>query len=141
MRRKLLHWLLTALFLAVLGVRLKQHYSFPHSNGFLLEIGNLTPPDNCEFKIPLVLHVSDDHTLRLNEEPEPRELLRQRLEQILAMRLRPELYIDPDPQVTVQELAKILDLATPSDGSIHLKLVTPANRAQSCVDFRPGPAT
>ena len=140
MSRKLVHWIVSIVFLAVLAIRLEQHFRSPHSTGFMLEVGNFTPPENCEFRIPLVLHVSATRELRLNSEPETPEQLSKRLALILKGRIQPVLYVLPDRDLTMQEFAEILELVRESNSDVSIRLITRGNRKYSCIDYQYGPA-
>lgn len=140
MGRKLVHWIVMIVFLAVLAIRLEQHFRSPQSAGFMLEVGNFTPPENCEFRIPLVLHVSAKRELRLNSEPETRDQLSSRLTQILKERVRPVLYVLADGDLTMQEFAEIVEIARESNNKVQIRLVTAGNRKYSCIDYQAGPA-
>jgi biopolymer transport protein ExbD len=140
MRRKSFHWAVIIVFFAVLAFQLERHFRSPRSTGFLLEVGSSVPPENCEFNIPLVLHISADRALRLNLEPVPKNRLTERLSLILRERHRPVLYVQIDTEITVQELAEILEAARQSDNNVSFRLVTPGNRKYSCIDYQPGPA-
>ena len=141
MRWKRLFWVLIAVFSVVLVFRLKKSYSNPRSTGFLVRTGDFDPSENCEFRTPLVLHVSGKDTLRLNAESVAKDKLSARLDMILKGRVRPVLYVEANSEITVQEFVQILDLVMKTNEKIEVRLVTPKNRQQSCVDFRPGPAT
>jgi biopolymer transport protein ExbD len=141
MPRKLLHRVVIVVFLAVLIFRLGNHLRAPRSTGFSLEVGNPAPPVNCEFDgTPLVLHISAENALRLNSEPETRDGLSGRLALILKERLQPVLYVHADPEVTVQELAEILELVRESSDKAQIRLITPGNRKYTCIDTVYGPA-
>jgi hypothetical protein len=140
MRRKSLHWFIVIVFLVVLAIRLEQHFRSPRFTGFFLEIGNCVLPEECEFHIPLVLHIAANHTLRLNSELVTPDHLSARLAMILKERSLPVLYVDAGAQITVQEFAEFLDAAEKSNDKIHIRLVTPENRKYTCVDYDPGPA-
>jgi len=140
MRRKFLHRMIIIIFLAVLSIRVEQHFRIPHSAGFLLKVDNPVPPENCELIVPLVLHISANRALRLNLEPEARDQLSGRLTVILKERIRPVLYIDADPEITVQELAELLDVASQSNEKVQIRLITRGNRKYTCVDAVPPPA-
>lgn len=131
---KSLFWILALIFVAVLAVRIHVHHSRPHANGFLVEVGNPNPPENCEFVAPLVLHISAKHELRLNQEPIARDHLSARLGLILKERIRPRLYVDADSEITMQEFAQILDLVRDSSDKTEIRLITQGNRKYSCVD-------
>jgi biopolymer transport protein ExbD len=106
----------------------------------MTEIGNWLPPENCEFRIPLVLHIAANHVLRLNAEPIAHDHWSPRLEMILKERLQPVLYVEADTAITFQEFAEILEAARESNDKIHIRLVTPGNRKYSCIDYQRGPA-
>ncbi|HMD39205.1 MAG TPA: hypothetical protein VKH15_07985 [Candidatus Acidoferrum sp.] len=59
---------------------------------------------------------------------------------ILKERIRPVLYIDADPEITVQELAELLDVASQSNEKVQIRLITRGNRKYTCVDAVPPPA-
>lgn len=141
MRSKTLFAVLIIVFCVVLSFRLKQFYSHPRAKGFLLRVGHFSPPDNCEFKSPLVLHVSNDHKFRLNGEPESPAQLPLRLGMILKDRIAPVLYIDANSEITMQEFVQVLDLVRKTNERIELRPVTPGNRKDSCIDFHYGPAS
>src|SRR5690348_4647734 len=107
MRSKAWFWVLIAIFCVVLSFRLQQFYSHPHATGFLLRVGHFSPPENCELKFPLVLHVSSDHTIRLNEEIESRAQLSLRLDMILKERIQPVLYIEGNSELRMQEFLQV----------------------------------
>jgi biopolymer transport protein ExbD len=134
------HRVVIVVFLAVLAIRLEEHYRSPHSTGVLLEVGNWVPPEDCEFHVPLVLHIAANRTLRLNAEPVAHDHLSARLTMILGERLLPVLYVHADSEITVQEFVEILDAATKSNDKIQIRLVTPGNRKYSCIDAPPIPA-
>jgi hypothetical protein len=140
MPMKLLHRIVIIVFLALLAFRLEHHFRIPRSRGFLLEVGKPVPPENCEFVGPLVLHISANHAFRLNSEPEARDQLPGRLTLILEERLQPVLYIHADPEVTVQELAEILEIVRESSDKAQIRLITPGNRKYTCIDTVYGPA-
>jgi biopolymer transport protein ExbD len=106
----------------------------------MLEVGNFTPPENCEFRMPLVLHVSAKRELRLNLEPETREQLSKRLTLILRERIQPVLYVLPDGDLTMQEFAEILELVRESNSNVSIRLITCGNLKYSCIDYQYGPA-
>jgi biopolymer transport protein ExbD len=139
-RRKSFHWAVIIVFFAVLAFQLERHFRSPRSTGLLLEVGSSVPPENCEFNIPLVLHISADRALRLNLEPVPKNRLTERLSLILRERHRPVLYVQVDTEITVQELAEILEAARQSDNNVSFRLVTPGNRKYSCIDYQREPA-
>lgn len=126
--------ILALVFVAVLAVRIQLHYSRPHATGFLVEVGNSNPPENCEFVVPLVLHISAKHELRLNQEPIDRDHLSARLGLILKERIRPRLYVDSDSEITMQEFAQILDIVRDSSDKTEIRLITQGNRKYSCID-------
>lgn len=128
-------------FLAVLAFRLEQHFRIPRSRGFLLEVGNPVPPEDCESTVPLVLHISAGRALRLNSETEARDQLAGRLTTILKERLRPVLYVDADREIAVQELAEILEVVRESNDKTQIRLIIPGNRKYTCVDTVYGPAS
>jgi biopolymer transport protein ExbD len=140
MQRKLFHRIVIIVFLAVLAIRLEQHFRTPNSTGIVTEIGNWLPPENCEFRIPLVIHIAANHALRLNAEPIAYDHLSPRLGMILKERLQPVLYVEADTAITFQEFAEILEAARESNDKIHIRLVTPGNRKYSCIDYQRGPA-
>jgi biopolymer transport protein ExbD len=140
MPRKLLRPIVIIVFLAVIAFRLEHHFRMPRSRGFLLEVGKPVPPENCEFVGPLVVHISANHVLRLNSEPQAQDQLSERLTMILKMRLRPVLYVHADPAITVQELAEILEIVTESNDKTQIRLITPGNRKYTCIDTVYGPA-
>jgi hypothetical protein len=127
-------------FLAVLAIRLDQHFRSPHSTGFLLGVGNSFPAENCELAIPLVLHINANGGLRLNSEPETRDQLSRRLALILKERFQPVLYVFVDGGITMREFSEYLEVARESNDKIQIRMVTPRNRKYSCVDYQPGPA-
>lgn len=141
MRWKRLFWVLIVVSCMVLAFRLHQFYLRPKAAGFLLRIGDLNPPEDCEFRIPLVLHIAGNQTFRLNEEPVSGNQLPVRLDMILKERIQPILYIEGNQEMGVQEFAQILDLVRKTNDKIEVRIVTPGNRKQSCIDFRTGPAT
>jgi biopolymer transport protein ExbD len=138
MRRKLLHWVVIVVFLAVLMIRMEQHFRSPHSTGFLLGVGNSVPAEGCELIAPLVLHISANRELRLNSEPETRDQLSSRLAVILRERVRPVLYVLADGDMSIQEFAEYLEIARKSNDKVQVRLVTPGNRKYSCVDYQYG---
>jgi hypothetical protein len=139
MRSKAIFWILIVIFCVVLAFRLKQFHRRPPTMGFLLRVGNFDPPENCEFSIPLVLHISSDHALRLNHEPESLDQLPLRLETILKERIRPVLYIEANSATEMREFVQILDLVRKANGKVEVRLVTPGNRKYSCIDAPPQP--
>jgi hypothetical protein len=139
MRRKSLHWFIVIVFLVVLATRLEQHFGSPHHVGFFLEVGNWVPPEECEFHVPLVLHIGAKRMLRLNSEPVTPDHLSARLAMILKERFLPVLYVDAGREITVQEFAEFLDAARKSNDKIQIRLVTPGNRKYSCRDAPPIP--
>ena len=141
MFRKSLFWILIIVSCLVLTFRLKELYPRHHASGFFLNVGDFAPPENCEFRIPLVLHISTDHSLRLNEEPVRVDELPRWLDLIMKQREKPTLYVDGNSEMSMQELIQTLDLVRKINEKIEIRLVTPGNRKESCVDFRPGPAT
>jgi hypothetical protein len=140
MLRKSLRWALIVVFLAVLAIRLEQHFWSPHSTGVLLEVGNWVPPENCEFHVPLVLHIAADRSLRLNSEPVARDQLSGWLDRILKDRLLPVLYVHVETELTVREFAETLELVRKSNDKIQIRLITPGNRNYSCMDAPSMPA-
>jgi biopolymer transport protein ExbD len=134
MRSKTLFWVLIVVFCVVLAFRLKQFYSLAHATEFLLRVGHFSPPENCEFKLPLVLHVSNDHTFRLNEEPESRTQLLVRLDMILKERLQPVLYIEGNSEIRMQEFVEVLDLVRKTNEKVEVRPITLGNRKDSCTD-------
>lgn len=138
MRRKTFRQAVIFVFFVVLLIRIEQHFRAPHSTGISLKIS--APPENCEFFVPLVLHIAADRTLRLNMEPLTKDQLSQRLALILKERLQPVLYVDSDTQITMQEFVKILELAQESNDKIQIRVVTQGNRKDSCIDVVHGPA-
>jgi hypothetical protein len=140
MNRKTLHWAIVTLLFIVLAIRFEQHFRSPHPKGFFLEVGHWVPPEECELRVPLVLHVAANHTLRLNSESVARDHLSARLAMILKDRFWPVLYVDAAAEITTQEFAEILDSASKSNDRIHIRLVTPGNRKYSCIDVPPTPA-
>jgi len=139
MRSKLLFWVLIGLFSVVLAFRLKRSYSKPRATGFLLRVGSFDPPENCEFRIPLVLHISKDHTFRLNEEPESPVQLPIRLDMILKERIEPVLYIEGNSGITMQEFVQVLDLVRKTNEKLEVRPITRGNRKDSCIDVHYGP--
>jgi hypothetical protein len=135
-----LHWFIVIVFLAILAIRLEHYFRRPHATGFFLEVGNWVPPEECEFHVPLVLHIAANHTLRLNSESVTPENLSTRLAMILKERFLPVLYVDADKQITMQELAESLAATRKSNDKIHIRLVTPGNREYTCADYQPGSA-
>jgi hypothetical protein len=113
--QKSLHWVVIIVFLAVLAIRLEQHFWSPHSTGMLLEVGNWTPPENCAFHVPLALHIAANRTLHLNSEPAADDQLSGRLRLTLGQRLQPIHYVDADAEITVQGFAEIVELARKSN--------------------------
>lgn len=141
MRCKLRLWVLIALFSVVLGFRLKRSYSSPRATGFLLRVGNFDPRENCEFKVPLVLHVSNDHKFRLNEEPEGPAQLPLRLGMILKDRIEPVLYVEVNSEIRMQEFVQVLDLVRKTNEKVEIRPILPGNRKDSCIDVHYGPAS
>jgi biopolymer transport protein ExbD len=105
-----------------------------------VNIGNFDPPENCELRMPLVLHISTDHSFRLNEEPVSEDQLARWLDLIMKERVEPVLYVDANSQTSMQTLIRAVDLVRKINDKIEIRLVTPGNRNECCVDFRPGPA-
>ena len=141
MYRQSLVWILIIVSCLVLTFRLKGLFPRHRASGFLLNVGNFDPPENCEFRIPLVLHISADHSLRLNEEPVRVDQLPRWLDLIMKQREKPTLYVDGNSEMSMQELIQTLDLVRKINEKIEIRLVTSRNRKESCADFRPGPAT
>jgi|SRR5690348_8471124 biopolymer transport protein ExbD len=141
MRSKAWFWVLIAIFCVVLSFRLQQFYSHPHATGFLLRVGHFSPPENCELKFPLVLHVSSDHTIRLNEEIESRAQLSLRLDMILKERIQPVLYIEGNSEIRMQEFIEVLDLIRKTNEKVEIRPITPGNRKDSCIDVHYGPTS
>jgi len=141
MRSKTLLAVLIVVFCVVLAFRLKQFYSHPRAKGFLLRVGHFSPPENCEFKFPLVLRVSNDHTFRLNDEPENQAQLPLRLDMIVKERIQPALYIEANTEITMQEFVQVLDLIRKTNEKVEVRPITPGNRKDSCIDDLHGPAS
>src|SRR5260370_7507106 len=139
MHRKSLHRVIVIVFLVALAIRLEQHFRSPRLTGFSLEVGNWVPPENCEFQVPLVLHIAANHSLRLNSESVTPNDLSARLTMILKERSLPVLYVDAGGQITVREFAEFLDAAEQSNDKIHIRLATPGNRKYTCPDSHPSP--
>ena len=140
MRWKLLFYVLSVVLCVVLAFQIGQSYLHPRAIGFLLKIGNFTPAENCELQVPLVLHVSADRALSLGNEPMSADQVTRWLDMILKERVRPVLYIEANSEITVQQFAQVLDLISKTNKKTEIRIVTPGNRKQSCLDFRPGPA-
>lgn len=107
----------------------------------MLQIGSPSPPEDCELKVPLVLHVSTDRALRLGNEAMSLDQLARWLELILRERTQPVLYVDANPEMTMQEFVQILDLVKKANEKVAVRLVTPGNRKYSCTDDPPTPAS
>lgn len=138
MRWKLLFWFLVVIFCAVLSFRIVRPYLRPHATGFMLEVGSPNPPEDCELKVPLMLHVSTDRALRLGNEALSPDQLARWLDLILRERTRPVLYVDANPEMTMQEFVQVLDLVKKTNEKVAVRLITPGNRKYSCIDVPPG---
>jgi len=141
MRWKSLFWFLIIVFCIVLAFRLNGLYQRHHSTGFFANVGHFDPPEDCEFQTPLVLHISANRTLRLNEMSVSEDKLSWWLDLILKERAKPVLYVDGYSEMSMQELIQTLDLVRKVNEKIEVRLITPGNRKESCADVRPGPAT
>jgi biopolymer transport protein ExbD len=141
MRWEGLFWGLLIVFCVVLTLRLKEFYQRPLTVGFLVNVGHFDPPENCEFSRPLVLDVSAHHSLRLNEEPVSEDRLSWWLDLILKEREKPILYVDGNPEVSMQELIQTLDSVPKLNEKMEIRLITPGNRKESCADFPPRSAS
>ena len=140
MRWKVLFLVLIVVLCVVLAFQARQSYLRPHTVVFLLKIGNFSPAENCELQVPLVLHVSADRSLSLGNEPMSADQVARWLDLILRQRVRPVLYIEANSEITVQQFTQVLDLISRTNAKTEVRIVTPGNRNQSCLDFRPGPA-
>jgi biopolymer transport protein ExbD len=134
MRWKALFWILIGVLCVLLAFRLRQSSLRPHAIGFLLQVGNFDPPENCELKVPLVFHVSANHALRLGNEPMSAEQLARRLDLILKLPAKPVLYIDANSEMTMQQFIQILDFVRKINDGVEVRLITPGNRQYSCID-------
>src|SRR5712664_1530650 len=105
------------------------------SSGILVEIDGLKDSCRTETRLyhgPLTVRVSSGKRLELGKEQVgPGELLF-RLEQIYSLRAEHTLFIDADPDVDAGQVIAVLDLISQSAQDIHVKLITPRNRKDTC---------
>ncbi len=107
------------------------------SVGFLVEISGLEQSCKTETHLyhdPLTVRVLSENRLELNREQLSAAELRLRLEQIYSLCGEGIVFVDAEPDVEVRKVIAVLDLVNQTSQGIHVKLITPRNRKDTCPD-------
>jgi len=81
----------------------------------------------------IVLHISKGHFVSINMELVSENMLGKRLHVIYRERAERVLFVWAEPEVTIQEVAEVLDLASGSVEDLYVSLVTPAAEREPCL--------
>lgn len=104
------------------------------SSGFLVHLPPSTSPEDCCGDSSLiVVHVSNENSVRLNSAPITKARLGERLTEIYGLRAEPVLFVRTDPEVSFQQVAEIVDIARGSVRDLHLRLLTPSAQKEACL--------
>src|SRR5215472_11609597 len=131
--------LLTALGLTLLIKIFMPGIPLPLPTGFYVELPAHVFRDDCGDFDVTILEMSKEKVLTINSKPVPRETLATRLSDIYRLRVERVLLVKADPNLSLQDVASIIDVANGSVKNLYVTLVTPGAEKEPClVILRPG---
>jgi len=109
----------------------KRHLS--QSAGFYSELPAHTSQSQCGDFDVIVLQISKDHSLKINSEQIPREIIAGRLKDIYRVRAERLLLIRADPDLTFQDVVRNIDVAQGAVKNLYVTLITPGAEKEPCL--------
>ena len=136
--RALLIALLTVILILTVVKRLCHR-----SAGFYVELPLHVTESECRRlkNKDIVVQISNANSLRINAETISHESLRERLREVYQVRAERVLFVAADPDVSFQEVIRIIDVARGSITNLDVSLLTPTSQKEPCLFIKaPVPA-
>src|SRR5580704_3614729 len=130
--RLTLRILLVAAAVLLTGLSVSKHLK-RSSTGFLLELPGHTSRSQCGDFEAFVLEISKQNSVRINSEAVSNVSLRSRLREIYGRLGERVLFVKADPDVSLQDVAGVIDTANGAVTNLYVVLVTPEAEKEPCL--------
>jgi biopolymer transport protein ExbD len=105
----------------------------PHSSvGFYVELPLRVTHSECGERRDIVVQISNTNSLSINAEKVSPENLGGRLRELYQVRAERVLFVAANPDVSFQEVVRIIDIARGAVTNLYVSLLTPAAQNEPC---------